>query len=338
MPAQLRPLVESLEGRMMLSLVSAGAAATDVLNFGGTATAASAIHALASQQASSVTLTLHRSNDLGLGAKYDGPIQVEVTTGPIPGPSTPVGSAQPEVSSLVWGYAGRRPATSVAPATPGVQYEPVDETISIPAGVTSVPVTIPIVAGAVNPGILSFEVTATVVGIQPVPDGGQTTEDVFLAQNASAAVPRIDGARIVANGRNTSEFVLHFSQPMDPASVQNRSAYSLIDLTTHPTGGFDLFSESGGWISASVVLKKAVYNPSSNTVRLILAKPVPAGDGYQISQPFASNGPLLDAAGTPINEDGTGYGGGFMVTLTSKKATIYDGVDQTVIAAKAQRR
>jgi hypothetical protein len=78
--------------------------------------------------------------------------------------------------------------------------------------------------------------------------------------------------------------------------------------------------------------------PVAYTVGLILAKPVPAGDGYQISQPIASNGPLLDAAGTPINEDGSGYGGGFMVTLTSKKATIYDGVDQTVIAATAQRR
>jgi hypothetical protein len=345
MRAQLRPLVELLEGRMLLSTGNVlFEDAPEHLQFVAPGTNASGVHAAVSQQAGSVTLTLTLTRSTNVyGVKYKGSVQVEVATGPLPPPYTPAGSAQPEVSSENWALR-RGPATSVPPATPGVQYQTVDETITFPPGVNAEPVTIPIVAGAANPGMLSFQVTATQVGVQTNPDGTvpaglQTAEDVFIAGNTGAPVPRIDGARMVANGHNTSEFVLHFSQPMDPASVQNRAVYSLTDHSTHAFGGFNLFGSWGvGMSSTSVVLKKAVYNPSSNTVRLILAKPVPASDGYQISQPFATSDELRDAAGTPINEDGSGYGGGFMITLTSKKATIFDGVSQSVVPANARRR
>ena len=243
MRAQLRPLVELLEGRMLLStgnvLIEDG---PEHLQFVAPGTNAAGVHAAVSQQAGSVTLTLTLTRSTNVyGVEYKGSVQVEVATGPIPPPYTPAGSAQPEVSSENWALR-RGPATSVPPATPGVQYQTVDETITFPPGVNTEPVTIPIVAGAANPGMLSFQVAATQVGVQTNPDGTvpaglQTTEDVFIAGNTGTPVPRIDGARIVANGHNTSEFVLHFSQPMGPASVDNISGYSFSDLTIHPVGG-----------------------------------------------------------------------------------------------------
>jgi hypothetical protein len=323
MPVQLRPLVESLEGRMLLSTVNAPTEpVAETLNFVAPGSKTSGVHAVASQQATSVTLTLQRSNP------YHS-IQVEVTTGPIPSPSTPVGSAQPEVPTILWGQWGEQPPTSVPSAQPGVQYQPVDETITFPVGVTSEPVTIPIVAGAANPGMLSFEVTATQLGVK-----SGVTEDVFLAQNINAPVPRIDGVHMVSSGGRVSGFVLHFSMPMDPASVQNRNAYSLQDNTAHVHSG-GLF---GPWPSISyntvVRVKGATYDPSTNTVDLRLANSVPAGDGYHIGQNFMGNtAKLLDAAGTPINEDGSGLGGGFSITLDNKQATIFDGVTQSVITA-----
>ena len=176
------------------------------------------------------------------------------------------------------GGARMQPPTSVPSAKPGVQYLPVDETITFPPGVTSERVTIPIVAGAANPGMLSFEVIATQVGVagsQPV--GPEATEDVFLAQNINAPVPRIDGGHMVLSGGRVSGFVLHFSLPMDPASVQNVKAYSLKDDTVHwhPAG---LFGPLGGGSdsTAAVRLKTATYDPSTNTVDLHLAHPCPA--------------------------------------------------------------
>jgi hypothetical protein len=339
MPIQLRPLVESLEGRMLLSALNAPAAEARMLlsalnapaapvaetfNFVAPGSKTSGVHAVASQQATSVTLTIQRNNP------YHS-IQVEVATGPIPTPSTPVGSAQPEVPTISW---GQQPPTSVSSAKPGVQYQPVDETITFPPGVTSEPVTIPIVAGAANPGLLSFEVTATQLGVK-----AGATEDVFLAENINAPVPRIDGVHMVLSGGRVSGFVLHFSVPMDPASVQNRNAYSLQDNTAHVHSG-GLFGPWPGISYNTVVrVKRATYDPSTNTVDLRLANSVPAGDGYHIGQNFMGNtAKLLDAAGTPINEDGSGLGGGFSITLDNKQATIFDGVTQSVISATTPPR
>ena len=88
-----------------------------------------------------------------------------------------------------------------------------------------------------------------------------------------------------------------------------------------------------------VRVKRATYDPSTNTVDLRLANSVPAGDGYHIGQNFMGNtAKLLDAAGTPINEDGSGLGGGFSITLDNKQATIFDGVTQSVIPATTPPR
>ncbi len=335
MPPRLRPRLESLEDRMLLSAVNALAASVvETFNFVAPGSKTSGVHAVASQQAASVTLTLQRSNP------YNS-IQVEVATGPIPGPSTPVGSAQPEVPTISSAQPVVQPSTSVPSAQPGVQYQPVDETITFPRGVTSEPVTIPIVAGAANPGLLSFEVSATQLGVKsrnplgPAP----ATEDVFLAENMSAPVPRIDGVHMVLSGGRVSGFVLHFSLPMDPASVQNRNAYSLQDNTAHVHSGGLFGPEPGITYNTVVRVKRATYDPSTNTMDLQLANSVPAGDGYHLGQNFIGNtAKLLDAAGTPINEDGSGLGGGFSITLDNKQATIFDGVTQSVITASPHPR
>jgi hypothetical protein len=315
MSVKLRPLVESLEGRKLLSTAKAPTPTT--LNFVAPGTTVSSVHAFASQQASSVTLTLQRQDPYDLHNKDA--IQVEVATGPIATPSIPVPSAQP-----------------------GVQYQPVLETIAFPPGVTSEPVTIPIVAGAANPGMLSLEVTATQLGVKTKPDpyDGQSTEDVFLAQNINAPVPRIVGAHMVLSGHRASDFILQFNLPMDPASVQNVNAYDLSDTTEHfhYDSGLWGFLGVGNSSSSPVVLKTATYDPSTNTVDLHLAKSVDARDVYQISQGFVPNSTLLDAAGTPINEDGSGLGGGFSITLGNTKATIFDGVTQSVIPTTPPRR
>ncbi len=326
MHAQLRPRVESLEGRMLLSTVERTAMpvpVTENLTFVAPGTTTTGVHAIVSQQASSVTLTVH----LGYPgqAKIRQPTQVEVTTGPF-----------------------TTHAVQVPLAQPGVQYQPVDQTVTFPPGVTSEQVTIPIVAGAANPGMLAFEVTATQLGVKtaPYPQDGQATEDVFVAGNSNAPAPKIDGAHMVVSGQRTSDFVLHFSQPMDPASVQNLGVYYLNDTIQHwhwdGFGNWLLqgFPDGGGrsYTTQTAQLKTATYDPSTNTVDLHLAKPVDARDVYQIGQSILPEDALLDAEGTPINEDGSGLGGNFLVTLGRNKATIFDGVTQSVVPVTSPRR
>src|SRR4051812_9453722 len=102
MPPRLRPCLEPLEGRMLLSAVKAPLAAVEhMLNFavpGAGDIGMHGIHAVGSQQASSVTLTL-KLGYAGEEIRY--PIQVQVATGPITTPpSTPVPSALPGVQYL----------------------------------------------------------------------------------------------------------------------------------------------------------------------------------------------------------------------------------------------
>ena len=150
---------------------------------------------------------------------------------------------------------------------------------------------------------------------------------------------------MVLSGDRASDFVLHFSLPMDPASVQDVQAYDLYDATDHwhwvsfQDWLLQGFPDGGGREESSspVAIKTATYNPSTNTVDLHLAKSVDTRDVYQIGQGFVPDTTLLDAAGTPINEDGTGLGGGFTITLTNQKASIFDGVNQSVIPAAPRR-
>jgi hypothetical protein len=295
-----RPILELLEGRMLLSKVHAPIVpVAETLDFLAPGNSSGGVRALVSQQASSVTLTLQRSEP-GLSKIRDS-IQVEVATGLISAPSN-----------------------SVASAVAGVQYQPVFETVTFPPGVTSVPVTIPILAGAANPGMLSFAVAAIQVGVNYDPNApGQATEDVYLAENINAPVPRITGAHLVVTGKRTSDVDLQFSMPMDPNSVQNPAAYGLTDTTIHSSGGFLSFlipNILNFGFPTYIGIETATYNPTTNTVDLHIAKSVDARDVYQIAA--TETPPLLDAAGTPINEDGTGGGGNFAITLSNKKATI----------------
>jgi hypothetical protein len=226
-----------------------------------------------------------------------------------------------------------------------VQYQPVNETVTFPPGVTTEPVTIPIFAGAANPGMVSFQVTATQLGVTAQPNkqpfGDQTIEQVFLTQNINASVPRIVGAQMVSSGGRATDFILQFNMPMDPATVEKIYAYGPSDISYHHHRAslFDFSLPFGVpddyYYSSPVNIKKATYNPSTNTVDLHLAKSVDTRDVYQIASTYGNGGgtgALLDAAGTPINEDGTGLGGGFVVTLSNKQTKIYDGVTQTVIS------
>ena len=336
------PRLEALDSRLVLSTLAVPTPIGELLAFGSPGITTPIAHTIASQQASSVTLTLRMSGpDM---RKVHHPIQVEVATGSIPTPSTADSSAPLEPPTTLWDLPGSQPFTRFPSAQAVVNYQPVTETITFPPGVTSEPVTIPIVAGAANPGMLSFEVTATQVGVKPQAYGsGQATEVVFLAQIINSNVPRVVGAHPVLSGRRVSDFLVQFSSPMDPASVQNINAYFVRDTTfhTHSGGLFgglaNLYPDGGSPSSSPVVLKTATYNPSTNIVDLHLATSVDARDAYQISRNSATGATLLTAAGVPINEDGTGLGGDFMITLTNKTTTI-DGVSQSIIPITPPRR
>jgi hypothetical protein len=295
MPRQHRLLVEPLEGRLLMSSTRAQASArAESIDFPEVANKPTIV----SQQVVAATVILERTQ---VGSKkLNDSLQVQVATVM---PSTPM--------------------TSVPQATPGVQYLPILQTVTFPPGVRSVPVTIPIVAGAANPGMLSIELAASETGSA---SGNPATafKEVYLAENINSPVPRISAAQLVIKGGKTTDLLLQFSVPMDPSSVQNANAYVVSDVTPRGTNLLDPLANLifGDQTKAKpVAITSAIYDATANTVDLHLKTTRSSSTRFQIESTLAAPA-LRSATGTQINDDGTGDGGGFLITVGNKKVTI----------------
>ncbi len=300
-----RPLLESLEGRRLLS--KAGDPVPDLIQFATPSGLLDGPPVLASQQDSSVTLTLQR---IYSGKASAAPtLQVQVSTVPT-----------------------SNPALTTPRAVAGVQYRPISQTVTFPPGVTSRKIIIPIIPGAPNPGMLSFQVIATKLNhLNGSAPANSDSEVVDLTANSSVPYPKISGAHMVAKGKTLTDIILQFSMPMNPATVEDVNAYSALDTTLHDKSGSNFFDILSLFVPGSknsqkpkpVAFQSATYDPATNSVDLHLTKPMDSRDTYEITNTSATPAsPLLDATGTEINDNGTGIGGSFGVTLTSRKATI----------------
>jgi hypothetical protein len=107
-----------------------------------------------------------------------------------------------------------RLATAPSPAI-GVNLPAVDQTVTFAAGEDSKTVTILIIKGAPNSGEVDVALTlARVDGPPNVVYGGPTV--LQIKASADATPPTITGSRLTRRG-----IELMFSEPMDPARVQN---------------------------------------------------------------------------------------------------------------------
>jgi hypothetical protein len=228
------------------------------------------------QQAGTATVTL---SDTG----YNGPLQVEVKTDPSP--------------------------------AVGVNVVAVDQIVTFPAGQSQATVSVPILAGAPNPGEVDVTVTATPVN--PPTPLTSTGPLVLRILASDASIP----PTITTEQGTRQGIVLTFSKPMDPAGASNVHNYAV--RSSRITGGawgpfgFPLFGYHFHSSSESVPLRAASYDPATNSVTLIpkgrltytASVTVTQGSGSKkSSRPgHPSDAPLglTDVEGNPINGDST---------------------------------
>jgi hypothetical protein len=298
-PRAVRVDALELEGRLLLaalpvpSVVAATQKAVPVqshqsLGFVGTPTpGTSQVTQVVTQQAGTATVTL---SDMG----YNGPLQVEVKTDPSP--------------------------------AVGVNVAAVDQMVTFPKGQSQATLSVPILAGAPNPG--EVDVTLTATPVNPPTPITITGPLVLRILASDASIP----PTITTDQGTHRSIVLTFSKPMDPAGASNVNNYAVRSsrITGGPSGPFGLpvlgyhFYHS----SESVPLRAAVYDPATNSVTLILKGrltytslvTVTQGSGSKkSSRPgHPSDAPLglTDLEGNPINGDttpgkfsvGVGYG------------------------------
>ena len=256
---------------------------------------------VASQQSTTEVVTLRRQGDASALAQ---PLQVHITT-------------QTSLTSVT------------SPALAGVQYQGVDQVVTFLPGQSSGKLTIPIIHGAPNPGLLSFRVSAVASSRANVV-GGQAT--VYLAAKADVSTPTIVSARLLRHGSVATGIVLTFSQPMDAATAEKVAAYSVTVPTKRVSAGdvfkFVFFARTPKTTS-TVAIQSAHYDPATNSVTLTPVKPLNATANYTVANsstkapgakarvglPGTSTiaRPLIGLDGNLINDRGNGTAGLFQV-------------------------
>ena len=138
--------------------------------------------------------------------------------------------------------------------------------------------------------------------------------------------------RLVSPRGGVGGIELTFSEPMDPASVENPASYAVSE-NSHRPNALDLasFLLSGSVEdhSAKVKITSATYDPAARTVTLGTARPLKAEAQYSVtnprprrsgrgrSAPLIMAAKLTDVSGNPLNGgignylasiDGTGRG------------------------------
>jgi hypothetical protein len=209
-------------------------------------------------------------------------------------------------------------SATYAPGTSGQQFSPVNTSVTFPAGQATETVAIPVNSSAANPGLVPVDLAATSSTRQI--KGSKTT--VYLANSASAIPPSIVAVQRVAGG-----IAITFSKPMDPATVQNIHNYV---VKFRPSQSFNLEELYGvGLVDMpnntpdNVPLRRATYNPATNTVLLVANEQLGSQGSYQIKSPAsltAKKGgphkahPLTDLEGNVLDQGGNG--GTFKISIS----------------------
>jgi hypothetical protein len=201
------------------------------------------------------------------------------------------------------------------------QFTPVTQSVTFPAGQAIETVAVPINSGAANPGLVPIELSVT--SSTRTVTGSKTTVD--LASSANAIPPSIIGVQRVAGG-----IAITFSKSMNPSTVQDIHNYA---VKFSPNQNFSLEDLYGvGLVQAldnspvKIPLRRATYNPATNTVLLVATEQLGTKGSYTISNPASlvakkarpSNArPLTDTEGNLLDEGGTK--GQFRITISSGK-------------------
>jgi hypothetical protein len=235
-----------------------------------------------SQQSAAATVVLERSN-------LTSALQVQVTTDP----------SSPYV---------------------GVNVGAVNQTVTFAADQTEAELTVPIIAGAPNPG--EVDVNLTITPINP-PSGVSVTGPLELRVMASdASIPPM----LVAEDGAPQGIELIFNKPMDPVQASNVKNYAVHEVVKHEHGGNDplglLFPLPASITSTPtlVPLKSAQYNSATNTVTLI-----PRRHFTYASQIIVTQGNPAHAAG------GANAGAGAALGIVDMEG---DPIDQTTTPGK----
>jgi hypothetical protein len=151
-------------------------------------------------------------------------------------------------------------------AVAGVDYTPGVQTINFSAGQSSQTVQIPVLPGTSSEGTRVVELDLSTA------PGGQPFAAAFLdiTHNSDTVPPTVVATKALTKGPNVTGFVIIFSKDMAPGPVEDVNNYAIEDphsMHIVPSAQWEIPTRL-------LAVKSAVYDPTSHSVTLTLAKGV----------------------------------------------------------------
>lgn len=225
---------------------------------------------------------------------------------------------------------------SFSPNVVGVNVGAGDQTATFADGQSRATLTVPILAGAPNPGVVDVRLS---IKSNPPPTGSinpRTWLDLKIVASDPTLPPRV-----VFVERATRGILLGFNKPMDPVGASNVRNYVVSQVSseekTNLPGLIGAFA--GGTHTTVYVrpvrLRSAQYDPATQSVTLIPKRPIPDLGGIftsltqartartSVRRGHRSNlaGSLTDLQGNPIDAGPTPGKVGLRVVYTSPSFT-----------------
>jgi hypothetical protein len=248
------------------------------------------------QQASELNVTLVRTTAAGR-RQLDAPLTVEFSAAP----GSPSSGAP------------------TAPLSTDQPFTPIDQFVTFPAGQSTETVSVPIKTGAPKPALVPIVLAVT----PPKRIGPAAKTTVYLVSGPDAIPPSIINVHMVKRG-----IAVTFSKPMAPATVENVHNYA-VEYT--PSQEFNVADLTGvGLIqrlsktARPVALRRAHYDPSTNTVTLVPKDSLPSSGTYQIASPSSLGSrragphkaqPLSDLQGNVLDPGAAPVSGAFSISI-----------------------
>jgi hypothetical protein len=202
-------------------------------------------------------------------------------------------------------------ATAGGIAVAGVNYTPINQVLMFAAGQDSQNFTITVKDDAVvTPDlavniVLSSPSTGTILGSPST--ATLVIHDVDRSSTSSPLVT-VDGVRLVTNKKHlVNEILVGFSGSVNSTEAQSTSIYRLTTAGKH--GSFRARN------ARAIKLRSAVYQPTSDTVALVLRKPPSLSKPVQLVVDGVGPVGLHDSAGRLLDGNHDGQPGGSAVAV-----------------------
>ncbi len=241
------------------------------------------------------------------------------------------GTAEAEVTTAVNG-------TSTGTATPGVQYQPIDQLVTFRRGQSSQTVEIPVIVGAPNPGQVTL-------GVSVKGESASSTwhsATLTLSGEADSTRPKVTGGAFVTIHGAIHGVRLSFSEAMNSAQVEQVANYSVVSKTSNGglsglLGGLgtalsapNLGNSQATSTSGSVAVKSVTYDPVSQTAVLTFSKGLKTNVELQVSGRYlgarGSQTPPTDLQGNPLEN--------FTFTIDNKASIRLNSTARAAVRAK----